>query len=44
MQPVYLEAGGTGATRMLDVSVYVNGRVGIGGTLTEAIEQATSPP
>jgi uncharacterized protein len=43
VQPVYLEAAGSGATRMLDVSVYVNGRVGIGGTLTEAIEQATSP-
>lgn len=43
VQPVYLEAAGSGATRMLDVSVYVNGRVGIGGTLTEAIEQVTSP-
>jgi uncharacterized membrane protein (UPF0182 family) len=44
VQPVYLEAAGSGITRMLDVTVYVNGRVGIGGTLTEAIEQATAPP
>ena len=44
VQPVYLEAAGSGATRMLDVTVYVNGRVGIGGTLTEAIDQAIAPP
>lgn len=44
VQPVYLEAAGSGGTRMLDVTVYVNGRVGIGGTLSAAIEQATAPP
>jgi uncharacterized membrane protein (UPF0182 family) len=44
VQPVYLESAGGGEPRMLDVTVYVNGRVGIGGTLTEAIEQATAPP
>jgi hypothetical protein len=44
VQPVYLEASGSGVARMLGVTVYVNGRAGIGGTLSEAIEQATSPP
>ena len=44
VQPVYLEAAGSGAPRMLDVTVYVNGRAGIGGTLANAVEQATEPP
>lgn len=44
VQPVYLEAGGSGIARMLGVTVYVNGHSGIGRTLTEAIRQATSPP
>jgi uncharacterized protein len=43
VQPIYVEASASGVTRMLGVTVFVNGRAGIGGTLAQAVRQAISP-
>ncbi len=43
VQSIYVEASASGVTRMLGVTVLVNGRAGIGGTLGQAVRQAISP-
>ena len=40
VQPIYVTAQGTGVTRLRLVAVYLNGRVGYGATLDEAIRRA----
>ena len=42
VQPIYVTAQGTGVTRLRLVAVYLNGRVGYGETLDEAIRRARS--
>ncbi len=44
VQSIYVTASGGGITRMLGVTVFVNGRAGIGRTLARAVRQAISPP
>jgi hypothetical protein len=43
VQPVYLEAGGSGVARMLGVTIFADGRAAIGRTLARALHRATSP-
>lgn len=43
VQPIYSEGSTSGVTRMLGVTVFINGRAGIGGTLPAAVGQAMSP-
>jgi hypothetical protein len=43
VQPVYVVASATGVTRMLGVTVFLNGRAGIGATLADAVAQASAP-
>ena len=40
VQPIYVTAQGSGVTRVRLVTVYLNGRVGYGKTLDEALRQA----
>jgi len=40
VQPLYIDTSGDGATRMLAVTVYVDGRAGIGRTVRLAARQA----
>ena len=44
VQSIYLQASGTGVTRMLGVTVFIDGRAGIGGTLARALRRAAAPP
>jgi len=44
VQSIYVTASGSGITRMLGVTVFVNGRAGIGRTIARAVRQAVSPP
>ena len=44
VQPIYVTAQGSGVTRVRLVTVYLNGRVGYGDTLREALRQARRPP
>jgi uncharacterized protein len=43
VQPIYVTAQGSGVTTVRLVSVYLNGRVGYGSTLREALRVARSP-
>ena len=40
VQPIYVTSPGTGVTKLRFVTVYLNGRVGFGGTLDEALRRA----
>jgi uncharacterized membrane protein (UPF0182 family) len=44
VQPIYIEGSQSGVTRILGVTVFVNGRASIGGTIAEAVRQESSPP
>jgi uncharacterized protein len=44
VQPLYIDASGNGATRMLAVTVFVDGHVGIGRTVAQASRQAVASP
>jgi hypothetical protein len=44
VQSIYVQASGTGVTRMLGMTVFVDGRAGIGGTLATALRRAAAPP
>jgi uncharacterized membrane protein (UPF0182 family) len=43
VQPIYVTAQGSGVTRVRLVTVYLNGRVGYGSSLSEAIRRAQAP-
>jgi uncharacterized protein len=44
VQPIYVTSQGTGVTRLRLVTVYLNGRVGYGKSLDEAIRRAQEAP
>jgi uncharacterized membrane protein (UPF0182 family) len=44
VQPIYITAQGSGVTRVRLVTVYLNGRVGWGKTLDQALERALNTP
>jgi uncharacterized protein len=44
VQPIYVTAHGSGVTRLRLVTVYLNGRVGYGRTLDQALARATPAP
>ena len=44
VQPIYVTAQGSGVTRVRLVTVYLNGRVGYGRTLSEALQRAQAAP
>ena len=44
VQPIYVTAQGSGVTRVRVVTVYLNGRVGYGKTLREALRVARAAP
>jgi uncharacterized protein len=44
VQPIYVTAQGSGVTRVRLVTVYLNGRVGYGATLCEALRVAQAAP
>jgi uncharacterized protein len=44
VQPIYVTAAGSGVTRVRLVTVYLNGRVGYGRTLNEALTVARAEP
>jgi uncharacterized protein len=43
VQPIYVTAAGSGVTRVRLVTVYLNGRVGYGRSLSEALRRAGTP-
>ncbi len=43
-QSIYVQASGIGVTRMLGVTVFVDGRAGFGDTLGRALRRAVAPP
>jgi uncharacterized membrane protein (UPF0182 family) len=43
VQPIYVTAAGGGVTRLRLVAVYLNGRVGYGRNLDEAMRRAQAP-
>jgi uncharacterized membrane protein (UPF0182 family) len=43
VQPIYVTAQGSGVTRVRVVTVYLNGQVGYGSTLNEALRRAQAP-
>jgi uncharacterized membrane protein (UPF0182 family) len=43
VQPIYVTAQGSGVTRVRVVTVYLNGRVGYGRNLSEALRRAQAP-
>jgi uncharacterized protein len=44
VQAIYVQASGTGVTRLLGVTVFIDGRAGIGGTLARALRRGAAPP
>ena len=44
VQPIYVTASGSGVTRVRLVTVYLNGQVGYGRTLREALRRARAAP